>query len=32
MLPVDEVDDREFLAQLLTAMYAELPAPKAKKK
>jgi TfoX/Sxy family transcriptional regulator of competence genes len=32
MLLVDEVDDREFLAGLFEAMYAELPMPKAKKK
>ena len=28
MLLVDEVDDREFLRNLLEAMYDELPAPK----
>ena len=28
MLLVDNVDDREFLAQLVTAMYDELPEPK----
>ena len=32
MLLVDNVDNREFLAELLTAMYDELPAPKPKKK
>ena len=32
MLLVDNVDNRDFLAELLTAMYDELPAPKAKKK
>jgi len=32
MLLVDNVDNREFLAKLLTAMYNELPAPKQKKK
>ena len=32
MLLVDEVDDKEFLAGLLNAMYDELPAPKKKKK
>ena len=32
MLLVDNVDSRDFLAQLLTAMYHELPAPKQKKK
>ena len=31
MLLVDNVDNREFLAELLTAMYDELPAPKKKK-
>lgn len=31
MLLVDEVDDREFLADLLNAMYEDLPIPKAKK-
>ena len=31
MLLVDNVDNREFLAELLTAMDAELPAPKRKK-
>ena len=30
MLLVDEVDDKEFLKQLLEAMYDELPAPKKK--
>ncbi len=32
MLLVDQVDNREFLKELLTAMYEELPAPKEKKK
>ena len=32
MLLVDEVDDREYLTGLFECMYAELPAPKAKKK
>ncbi len=32
MLLVDNVDNREFLKELLTAMFAELPAPKQKKK
>ena len=32
MLLVDNVDHREFLKELLTAMYDELPAPKQKKK
>ena len=32
MLLVDNVDDRDFLAQLLTTMYEELPVPKSKKK
>ena len=31
MLLVDNVDSREFLQDLLTAMYDELPAPKQKK-
>ena len=31
MLLVDNVDNREFLNELLTAMFAELPAPKQKK-
>ena len=31
MLLVDNVDNREFLEELLTAMYDELPAPKKKK-
>ena len=30
-LLVDDVDDREFLCELLEAMYDELPAPKKKK-
>lgn len=30
MLLVDNVDDREFLAKLLSAMYDELPLPKKK--
>ena len=32
MLLVDNVDNRDFLTQLLTAMSDELPAPKPKKK
>ena len=32
MLLVDDVDDREFLKELLEAMYEELPAPKKKRK
>lgn len=32
MLLVEEVDDKEFLAGLLRAMYDELPAPKSKRK
>ena len=32
MLLVDNVDDREFLRELITAMYDELPEPKKKKK
>ena len=31
MLLVDDVEDREFLKELLEAMYSELPAPKKKK-
>jgi len=31
MLLVDNVDNREFLAGLLEAMYGELPEPKKKK-
>lgn len=31
MLLVDDVDSREFLKDLLEAMYDELPAPKKKK-
>ena len=31
LLLVDNVDNREFLRDLLTAMYDELPAPKQKK-
>ena len=31
MLLVDNVDNREFLTELLTAMYEELPEPKKKK-
>ena len=31
MLLVDNVDNREFREELLTAMYDELPAPKKKK-
>ena len=32
MLLVDNVDNREFLTELLTAMVDELPAPKPKKR
>ena len=32
MLFVDNVENREFLQELLNAMYDELPAPKKKKK
>ncbi|MDO4941553.1 MAG: TfoX/Sxy family protein [Lachnospiraceae bacterium] len=32
MLLVDDVDNREFLKELLNAMYDELPAPKKKKR
>ena len=31
MLLVDNVDDREYLAELFEAMYDDLPAPKPKK-
>ena len=31
MLPVDNLENREFLAALIQAMYDELPAPKRKK-
>ena len=31
MLLVDNVDNREFLTELLTAMYDDLPEPKKKK-
>ena len=31
MLLVDNVDNREFLTELLTSMYDELPEPKNKK-
>ena len=30
MLPVDNLENREFLAALIQAMYDELPAPKRK--
>lgn len=32
MLLVDDVEDREFLGELLEAMYEELPAPRKKRK
>ena len=32
MLLVDNVEDREFLKELLEAMYDRLPAPKKRKK
>lgn len=32
MLSVDDADNREFLKDLLNAMYDELPAPRIKKK
>ena len=32
MLPVDEVDNKEFLIKLFDAMYDELPFPKQKRK
>ena len=31
MLPVDDVDSKEFLSKLFDAMYNELPTPKKKK-
>ena len=31
MLLVDDVDNKEFLRELLESMYEELPAPKKKK-
>lgn len=31
MILVDNVDDREFLAELFTAMYEDLPEPKKRK-
>ena len=31
MLLVDDVENREFLCELLEAMYADLPAPKKRK-
>lgn len=31
MLLVDDVEDRDFLRELLEAMYGELPAPRKKK-
>ena len=32
MLVVEDIDNREFLTQLVEAMYDELPAPKKKRK
>ena len=32
MLVVEDIDNREFLTQLVKAMYDELPAPKKKRK
>ncbi len=32
MILVDDVDNREFLCELLNAMYGELPAPKSKRR
>lgn len=32
MLVVDRLDDREFLARLLEAVYPELPAPKPRRR
>ena len=31
MVPVDEVDSKEFLSKLFVAMYDELPLPKPTK-
>jgi len=31
MVLVTDIDNREFMEQLFTAMYEELPAPKKKK-
>jgi hypothetical protein len=31
MLLVDNVDDRDFLRELVDALYADLPGPKKKK-
>ncbi len=31
MLPVEDVDNKDFLRKLLEAMYEELPAPRKKK-
>ncbi len=30
--PVENIDDAEFLCELVKAMYEELPAPKGKRK
>lgn len=32
MFLIDEVDNKEYIAGLVDAMYAELPVPKVKKK
>ena len=32
MLLVDRLDDKDFLSELVRAMYEELPAPREKKK
>ena len=32
MILIDDVDDRDFLNELLEAMYEELPAPRKKRK
>ena len=32
MLLVDDVENREFLKELIEAMYEELPAPRKRKK
>ena len=32
MILIDDVDDRDFLRELLEAMYDELPAPRKKRK
>ena len=32
MLLVDDVEDKDFLRELIESMYEELPAPKGRKK